>query len=207
MSLQLHIPKSGRNRDWHANRGVARLMDRPRRAVTENMKTYEAQFVPARVDGNLNEKNRIGIVVRHKLSRLSQTDSRDVRLSREAAATITRFRSASSSLVLAERSHPTGKPKIQTAYRYHQPTLVKTHNKSIREIAAVLNENELPGTSTHDGARLSFVRGGGVQMFRDAANNGLLRRDWLFHQKSREHRGSSFVEPLFEEGIDFLFQI
>jgi hypothetical protein len=67
-------------------------------------------------------------------------------------------------------------------------------------------EQELPGTRAHQRTRLAFPRGG-VQMFCDVANGTLFRSQRLLHQKTREHRGRGFVEPLFEKSIDLFFQI
>ena len=68
--------------------------------------------------------------------------------------------------------------------------------------ASVGNETQLFGTSTYQRAGLTFVRGG-VQVLGRATKGGLLRSDWLLHQETSEHRGSGFVEPLFEESINF----
>ena len=67
-------------------------------------------------------------------------------------------------------------------------------------------ERDLPGASANECAGLTFLRRC-MQMFRDMANRSVLRRQWLFHQETRKHRGGSFVEPLFEKGINFLFEI
>ncbi len=75
--------------------------------------------------------------------------------------------------------------------------------RGVREVETV---RELPGASTRQRTGLSFVRSC-VQMSCDVANGGLLGRQRLFHQKSREHCGGGFIEPLFEESIDFFFQI
>jgi hypothetical protein len=79
-------------------------------------------------------------------------------------------------------------------------------NERYRDVCELTTERELPGASTNECAGLTFLRCG-MQMFRDVTNWILLRRQRLFHQKAREHRGCSFVKPLFEKSINFLFEI
>jgi hypothetical protein len=75
-----------------------------------------------------------------------------------------------------------------------------------REICDAGIGRELPAAGARKRAGLTFVRSC-LQMFGHVANGSLRRRQRLFHQKSGEHRGGSFVEPLFEKSVDFFFQI
>ena len=67
-------------------------------------------------------------------------------------------------------------------------------------------ERDLTGAGTYESPRQTFLRSG-VKLFGCVANGSLLGRRRLFHQEAREHRGRSFVEPLLEKSVNFLFQI
>lgn len=79
-------------------------------------------------------------------------------------------------------------------------------NKFRRHVREGQIARELSGASTNECAGLTFLRRG-MQMFCDVANWSVFGRQRLFHQKTRKHRGGSFVEPLFEKSINFLFKI
>jgi hypothetical protein len=64
----------------------------------------------------------------------------------------------------------------------------------------------LSGSSARQGASVTFRRSC-VQMFGDVAHGSLLRRHGLLHQKTGEHCSGRFIEPLFEQSVDFFFQI
>jgi hypothetical protein len=168
------------------------------------MKAFKRLLIKARVNGDVDEATSTKNVLRHEAMPLANAADREERASRKAAATMMRLRSEASNLMPAENMQPTGDFNGENRSKFGRHAPETTLGQHFRNLRLIGNRSELSGTSAYERARLTIVRSG-MQMFRDSANGGLLRRNGLFHQKAREHRGGGFIEPLFEESINFLF--
>lgn len=206
MSKHRHFQDSGPFCGASVVSGVGRLATQLRWFVAENLKALKRLRIKARIDGDVDETGRMGNVSRHATMLLANNATRSERVSRKAAARITPLRSAASNLTPAENAQPTDDFNGENSCKFDRHAPATTRSQLFGNLCAIGNRGELSRASAHERARLTIVRRG-MQMFRDSANDGLLLCDWLFHQKPREHRGGGFVEPLFEEGINFLFQI
>src|ERR1700733_1446308 len=203
MSEQPTIRKYGRNSGPDGGRAIGRLIIRLRRLITENMKACKVLVIKGRVKLGIDETNRIENALRYEAMILANAATPHERWLCEAAAN-TPFRSVESILMPAEQAQLNDGFSDENKDDIYQEAPARTKSQHIWELRTIENQRELSGTTTYERARLAFARSG-VQMFCDTAKDGLFGRDWLFHQKAREHRGGCFVEPLFEQSINFLF--
>jgi hypothetical protein len=169
------------------------------------MKAFKVLVINRRISSGINKADRMENASRNKATLLTNTSTQYEQLPYEAEAADTPCRPVESILMPIEKSHPHENFFVRRESRCCEMAPARTLDGSIRYVRPT-GKKKLSEASAHEGARLNFVRSG-MQMFRDAANGALLRRDWLLHQETREHSGGGFVEPLFEEGINFLFQI
>lgn len=206
MSPQPNFWRSGRSRDPAVPRVVGQLATQLRRLVIECLKPFEALAIEGRIDDGIEVARGVGNALQREAMPLANAATTDERLLYEAAAEGTPFGSVESILMPEKEAQLNDEfgGEVKGAIRHQPPA--RTLTEHICESRAIQKQRELSGTSTYESSRLAFVRRS-MQMSRDAAKGGLLRRDWLLHQKAREHRGGCFVKPLFEEGVNFFFQI
>jgi hypothetical protein len=108
--------------------------------------------------------------------------------------------------VTQQKSHWQKQISVSSGYERAQFVFGGADLERYRNVGEVKVLSELPGSSTRQGAGVTFVRSC-VQMFGYVTNWSLFGRQRLFHQKTREHGSGSFVQPLFEKSVDFLFQV
>lgn len=186
------------------DRVMSRLTMGTRQSITGSMKLFKPSVTRARISGGIDEANRMESGLRHRSILLANTATQDKCILRQAVANVLPLRSASPIRMPEKTSKAHADFNIQRESTRHQEGTAKTRSRRVRKSRAMDSHCESARTSTHQRARLTLVRRG-MQMFGDAASRGLLMNDWLLHQKTREHCGGCFVEPLFEEGINFLF--
>jgi hypothetical protein len=204
MRNQAYVRNSDRGSHFRLDRVGGRLTARRRRSITESMKVFDVSLSKDIATVDLDEVNWLASTSRDESVFGANTATRDERSPHDAAGNESQVRTILSICMPAESSGLHGSLNVHDKYARHRVALAKTYHGNIRDTATDGNGKELPGTSTYERSRVTFVWGG-LQMFRDAANDRLLGCDWLFHQKTREHCGGSLVEPLFEKGINFLF--
>jgi hypothetical protein len=204
MSSQPTFRRSGRRRGRAAHRVVGQLATQLGWFVIECLKPLEALAIERRIDDGIDVASGVGNALQRDAMRLANAATPDERLLYETEAEGTPFGSVYSILMPEEEAQLSDDFGGEAKGAIHQQRPARTQTEHICDSRAIQNQRELSGTSTYESPRLTFVRRS-MQMSRDAAKGGLLRRDWLFHQKAREHRGGCFVKPLFEEGINFFF--
>jgi hypothetical protein len=94
--------------------------------------------------------------------------------------------------------------RLTTGHVSRQLVRARTSNQRDLYVSELAKQRELSGTGAGERTRLALLRRG-MKMVSCVANGKRLGRQRLFHQKTSEHRGGGFVEPLFEESINFLF--
>jgi hypothetical protein len=103
-----------------------------------------------------------------------------------------------------------GAPHVQSmslaaaVMEYSQLMFAEIHNRLIADFRTIAKRFGLPGTSTNNRTRWTFMRRG-MQTLRNIANRCGINHDRLFHQEASQHRSRSFLEPLLKEGINFFF--
>jgi hypothetical protein len=168
------------------------------------MNTFEAAAAETRISGGFDKANRTVNAWQHEAMRLASAATRHDCLLRQAVDNESPLGSASPIRMLEETSQPHEDLDVKRQPICHRAPAARTHSRHARNLHAIENQRDSTGTRTYQGARLTFVKGS-VQMFRHAADGGMFLRDRLLHQKTREHSGGGFVEPLFEECVNFLF--
>jgi hypothetical protein len=198
------FPANGQLGNLPTPRGVVELTAYDCWLITKNIEAFTTSAIKIRSNGGIDERIRPEFGDQGQLMVHTHPDGRNDPSRCENAVTDTGFPRPRSIPLPTKEPQTPEKLKFSREFEGYRPTPTGTHGGNIRDAREVGNEKDLSGPAAYERARLTFVRRG-MQMFRDAADDGLLRRDWLLHQKACEHRGGGFVEPLFEKSINFLF--
>jgi hypothetical protein len=170
------------------------------------MKLRETSVPRARFNGGTDEADRIENDFRHQVMVLPNAATQRECLLGEVVTNELPRRSTLPIPMLNETSWRNDELTVDRKSARHQEAGARARSRRVQIIYAIADRRELTGTTAHERARLTFVRRV-MQMPGNSTKRGRFLSKWLLHQKTREHCGGCFVEPLFEKGVNFLFQI